>query len=166
MFDFTLEEVGTIVSWFMTYTYMSPTPPYEIVMELGDTGIDHEIEELTLNHSKKTIHRFYKFILENIEFDIVQMKVFNQSKLIIKNPCGYNYDRRSHRDEPDDFVDPNPSFTWEAYCPDGITIKDIVEGVYMVKGSKFDTWYELFDALDGSTTSDTVTFITKFDHGS
>lgn len=35
-------------------------------------------------------------------------------------------------------------FVWEVNNPNGITLSNLVEGVYRMKGSKYDLWYELF----------------------
>jgi hypothetical protein len=101
--------------------------------------------------------------------DIVRM--FNvlfpgQTNIIVQNISRYNGDHRSHQDEPDDWEDPNPGFTWSKKCPQGVTLMDLLEGVYLTKGSKFDFWYELFGGLTTKIVNDTVYVTTKFDHGS
>ncbi len=38
-------------------------------------------------------------------------------------------------------------FVWTVETPDGITLRHLTEGVYRMKGSKYDWWYELFDGI-------------------
>lgn len=49
----------------------------------------------------------------------------------------------------------------------GITIRDVVEATYRMKGSKYDYWYELFSCFENFTINgDTMTFEVNFDYGS
>jgi hypothetical protein len=43
---------------------------------------------------------------------------------------------------------PVEEFVWKKECKYGITLKDITEGVYRLKGSKYDLWYELFGSVE------------------
>ena len=68
--------------------------------------------------------------------------------------CG-NYDFTT-----DDF---NVNLTHET----GITIRDVIDCCYRLKGSKYDHWYELFHALKcHEYTGETATLEIQFDYGS
>lgn len=51
---------------------------------------------------------------------------------------------------------------------DVITLKDISEAVYRMKGSKYDCGYEMFDNIKSviNKESDTISFVTVFAYGS
>ena len=176
MYDLSIEEIGIILQGYMGCTSISDVPPYELYIEMEFEAFESCIEDL-INDVKKAggsytnpaftpvLHHLYNHMIEDDEFDILDMKVFNQSKLFISNPRGYNRDPRSHKYDPDDFIDPHSSFIWDIEHYNGITIRDIVTGVFMVKGSKFDTWYEMFEGLSGNVDSSRVTIIAKFKHG-
>jgi len=62
---------------------------------------------------------------------------------------------------------PVADFQWSVGCPGGVTLKHLTEGVYRMKGSKYDTWYELFCGLDISTDEDgDIVAKCNFDYGS
>ena len=62
---------------------------------------------------------------------------------------------------------PLSEFKWDCTNPSGINIKDIAEGVYRMKGSKYDWWYEMFsDNSKYIIKNDTVHFEIDFDYGS
>jgi len=42
-------------------------------------------------------------------------------------------------------------FIWEKENKNGITLRDVVEGCYRLKGSKYDYWYEMFDGMLNET---------------
>lgn len=48
-----------------------------------------------------------------------------------------------------------------------ITVRDIIECVYRMKGSKYDYWYELFSEIRNLQAQDNkITFEVTFDYGS
>ena len=58
-------------------------------------------------------------------------------------------------------------FIWKIENKNGINLKDIVEGCYRLKGSKYDFWYELFCGLKEENIKDsTITYKIDFDYGS
>src|SRR5205085_6735453 len=50
---------------------------------------------------------------------------------------------------------PIDEFQWEISYAGGITLRNLVEGVYRMKGSKYDYWYELFGGLIVEENDDT-----------
>jgi hypothetical protein len=63
---------------------------------------------------------------------------------------------------------PLEDFTWTVNNPKGITLKELVECVYRLKGSKYDVWYETFLGFTKHKTDEDGALIleTKFDYGS
>ena len=118
------------------------------------------------------------------------------TNLEIHNNQGMNDDDRSHRGDelPENFVVPimpdqdededeqaernKARFVrdldertylrnWEKSSPVGISWGDVMEGVMLVKGSKFDKWYELFsNAYVSFPEHGTIHIDLSFDHGS
>lgn len=61
---------------------------------------------------------------------------------------------------------PSSDFSWRISCPNGITVSDVTEAVYRMKGSKYDYWYELFHSVTVSTTKNCVDLECDFGYGS
>lgn len=63
---------------------------------------------------------------------------------------------------------PIQEFEYTIENPNGITLKDMTEGVYRMKGSKYDWWYELFSNLtvDFPIADDHIFVDVEFDYGS
>ena len=59
-------------------------------------------------------------------------------------------------------------FHWTIKTPEGITLKHLTEGVYRMKGSKYDYWYELFNSVKLVHRVDDgwLTLEVKFDYDS
>lgn len=62
---------------------------------------------------------------------------------------------------------PLSMFSWKTENPKGITLRDLTEAIYRMKGSKYDWWYELFgDITLLEETEDGYKIIASFDYGS
>lgn len=58
-------------------------------------------------------------------------------------------------------------FSYTIENENGITVKDITEIVYRLKGSKYDWWYELFDSIQFISSGNiSINFMALFDYGS
>ncbi len=60
-------------------------------------------------------------------------------------------------------------FKWTCHNPSGITLKDLTEAVYRMKGSKYDYWYELYGSITvelNNPDKQTATVEVDFDYGS
>lgn len=58
-------------------------------------------------------------------------------------------------------------FTWTAKKSDGITLKEMAECIYRIKGSKYDYWYELYGGiLLKKTDGKHLTYYADFGYGS
>lgn len=58
-------------------------------------------------------------------------------------------------------------FTWTAENSDGITLKEIAECIYRIKGSKYDYWYERFAGISlKKKEGKHWTYFADFDYGS
>ncbi len=105
------------------------------------------------------------------------------TELILINTAGYNEDKRSHMLNNDEYtfkyISLIDEFYWNKYKGyfkitnlNGITIYDLIYGIFMIKSSKYDKWYELFsDIVDTHVTSlpnyrFQLTIYVDFDHGS
>lgn len=62
---------------------------------------------------------------------------------------------------------PIEDFIWTMETPGGITLKHLTEGVYRMKGSKYDYCYELFSGIHYQSEKDKHHVVrAKFDYGS
>jgi hypothetical protein len=64
---------------------------------------------------------------------------------------------------------PESDFVWTVRCDEkGLTLRELVGGVYRLKGSKYDYWYEMFDGLTltRGTESGEYNCDVDFDYGS
>ncbi|AZL89285.1 hypothetical protein QKC54_gp0546 [Megavirus baoshan] len=62
---------------------------------------------------------------------------------------------------------PVKDFKYTIINKNGITIRDILEIVYRLKGSKYDFWYELFSGISIKKQTDNyIKFKVNFDYGS
>ena len=65
---------------------------------------------------------------------------------------------------------PASEFTWSADCPKGVTLRHLTEGVYRMKGSKYDLWYELYSGFGSdpvvSDCGEAISVEVGFDYGS
>jgi len=62
---------------------------------------------------------------------------------------------------------PVEDFEYTIVNKDGITLRNVTEAVYRVKGSKYDWWNELYCGINiMSKTLDTIVIEVKFDYGS
>ena len=58
-------------------------------------------------------------------------------------------------------------FRWETTNPTGITLKDLTETVYRLKGSKYDYWFESYGDMEIVERSDDhMTILVDFGYGS
>ena len=62
---------------------------------------------------------------------------------------------------------PQSMFVWDIENKDGITLKNLAEAIYRMKGSKYDWWYELFSGVMLlQETDDRYEMMVSFDYGS
>ena len=64
-----------------------------------------------------------------------------------------------------DYPIPVADFTWTVENEEGITMRQVTEAIYRLKGSKYDFWYELFSGLK-MTSKDPLRILVDFDYGS
>lgn len=58
-------------------------------------------------------------------------------------------------------------FTWTETNPTGITLRNLTEAVYRLKGSKYDFWYELYSGISVvDTVGDHIYLKADFGYGS
>lgn len=62
---------------------------------------------------------------------------------------------------------PLEEFTYTVENPTGITLRQVTEVVYRLKGSKYDWWYELYSGItEQSRVNGHLTITTDFGYGS
>lgn len=111
---------------------------------------------------------------ENSDFILNQIKDWNWdtvvfpkfTKITVFSSNTGNKDTRGGSCGDEGFI--VDDFKWSIDTPNGITLKHITEGVYRMKGSKYDLWYELFDGIsvDKSSTNDHLVLTISFDYES
>ena len=108
-------------------------------------------------------------IAEKIKSDVIREKwdyvVFPQKHLKIYSVQTGNTDNRGGGCGDCGFTEED--FIWETTNEEGITLKNIIEGVYRLKGSKYDYWYELFESLSlKKETDEMIEIEASFGYGS
>lgn len=105
------------------------------IKKLKNSLMDYEVEDLekaNLILKNIEINGWNAVVLPKHNLKMISKSTGNQD---IRGGCGgcYNF-------KQSDFV-------WEITNPSGITFGNLVEGVYRMKGSKYDLWYELFSEI-------------------
>lgn len=143
------EMLNELISFNIKNMSLNPvTLKFEIHNEI-DKDFDRGEEEEWL----KTISNWESNILDNVKV----------KQVICINGSGINDDERSKAVEAQDedlrcrmIVENNK-----------ITVKNIIEMIYRIKGSKYDTWYELFSNMLSHIDAHGTLFLEiEFDHGS
>lgn len=118
------------------------------------------------------------FKKENIPFDEELIKTLNWNTVIF-NPATTHLQVYSMKNGNKDnrgggcgYIEElqREEFGYEIKNPGGITLKELTEAVYRMKGSKYDYWYEMYSGIeiDGYDEEDPeyITIEAKFDYGS
>jgi hypothetical protein len=85
--------------------------------------------------------------------------------LVVYSNLTGNTDDRSGSCSAGNFV--VDDFKWSVSAPHGITLRNLSEAVYRLKGSKYDCWYELFTGfVVRGTDNGCLTLQVEFDYGS
>lgn len=100
---------------------------------------------------------------KNLEILTWESILFSQQNLIVTSNRTGNTDTRGggcgHLNLP------VSDFRWEINRPNGLSLRDVVEGMYRMKGSKYDWWYELMGSPSIRETDDTLYVHVDFDYG-
>lgn len=110
----------------------------------------------------RTAGKFVQDYLDKTMNDLCFDKKFTSLKML--SFCGENEDRRSKSGNHGFKKLP---WVWNKTRETGLTIRDITEACYMLKGSKFDFWYELYQSIQLlEFTGEHAAIEIHFDHGS
>jgi hypothetical protein len=106
----------------------------------------------------------YLRLYEKFDWDTI---VYPQSNLRVFSQQTGNTDSRSGSYCAYRAALPVEEFVWDAHAPNGISLKLLVEGIYRMKGSKYDFWYELFhDIIVRERSADRLVIETMWGYGS
>ncbi len=100
--------------------------------------IDHYIDE----SGNETLYMSFLRQIENEGWDTI---VLPKTTLTIFSPTLGNKDDKGGGCGGYDFKESD--FVWNITNESGITFRNIVEGVYRLKGSKYDYWYEMYTGI-------------------
>lgn len=123
--------------------------------------------ECKLKRQKLKKKDTYEFIIDYGPYTKkhLDFKLFNRNAVLhIKNKAGYNMDHRGS----DHFAYKLPFETHIRLI--NPTLKDLIDGLYLIKSHKCDKWYELYSGAKflhkTFTYNDKCVFEVDFDHGS
>jgi hypothetical protein len=153
-----IDYLSSIIEQTIKQVYMHPVT-FELVW------LDEiEIDESYMEDMGRKLSKIEKNFLKNITWST-----------LITNKNMTKATGRSNRNGNDDprgggcggFRIPVEEFKYTIKNENGITIKDITEITYRLKGSKYDCWYELFSNLKITKQSNTfMSFLIQFGYGS
>jgi hypothetical protein len=128
---------------------------------------DSEVSENSFMPSNisKNIYKLddYRKILNKLTWNSI---VFPQKHLLLTVPDG-QYGNSDLGNGPGGLGFKAEDFTWEITTEDGISVRELVEGTYRLKGSKYTLWYELLtDVKIIEYTPDKLHLEIHFDYGS
>ena len=160
--------------------FMIHNKKYKIVKKylesaLKDYFIQQTLKIFCINKIVKNniIYNSNKYLNNDLINDIDQFKNRNIKnlkfcsnsfkKIILINPCGFNYDKRG-----ENTFDIELDFYKRVELIAPITILDFIDGIYRIKSHKLDYWYELYSGirLEYNKEKNILTLIFDFDHGS
>ncbi|AVL93896.1 hypothetical protein mvi_536 [Megavirus vitis] len=159
--------ISYIVDQCITCVYLHPVKLNIIFKEINEDHFDYEKfvdycnEENEENEDKiKELFEIVKKInLSTLVLDTNLKKITGYSKLTGNDDnrgggCG-------------SFNIPVEDFKYTIINENGITMRDVFEVVYRLKGSKYDFWYELFSGIDIKKQTDNyIKFKVDFGYGS
>lgn len=118
---------------------------HPVKLNLAWSEVDIESDHLDFEFSDKLSDddlNNVKNICEDLSWDTVLLP---KKHLVMYSCSTGNSDVRGGGcgDEEFDVED----FVWEITNENGITLKDLTEAAYRLKGSKYDYWYELYEGI-------------------
>lgn len=174
--------ISDIVEETIRYVYLHPVRCIHVFQELDtdciksdvsvralDRALDEALDETLdkLPDRKQLRQELAEEIKPKIQkLDIVwDAKVWNGvTKLHVSSDGTGNTDNRGggcgHLNLPVE------DFQWDCENPNGITLRNLSEAVYRMKGSKYDYWYELFGGIQVDIKGDLATVKAGFGYGS
>lgn len=118
-----------------------------------------EDEDVDLEEGYKKVGFIYNLTWDTLVFDpsITKLEIYTEDNGNTDNRgggCG-------------NLNIPVEEFRYTINNDKGITLRDVTEAVYRMKGSKYDYWYELYTGIQVvNKTSDSVLIKVEFDYGS
>nr|WBF70696.1 hypothetical protein [Megavirus caiporensis] len=161
------QYISYIVDQCITFVYLHPVKLDLIFEEINEDRFDYdkfvdycnEEGEENKGKIKELFETVKKINLSTLVLDVNLKKITGYSKLTGNNDnrgggCG-------------DYHIPVQDFKYTIINENGITIRDIFEIVYRLKGSKYDFWYELFSGIRIKKQTDNyIKFKVYFNYGS
>ncbi|ANB50680.1 hypothetical protein [Powai lake megavirus] len=160
------QYISYIVDQCITSVYLHPVKLNLIFEEINEDCFDYEKfvdycneDEENKDKFKELFETVKKINLSTLILDANLKKITGYSKLTGNNDnrgggCG-------------DYHIPVEDFKYTITNENGITVRDILEIVYRLKGSKYDFWYELFSGINIKKQTDNyIKFKVNFDYGS
>uniref|UniRef100_A0A6G6ABI4 Uncharacterized protein n=1 Tax=Borely moumouvirus TaxID=2712067 RepID=A0A6G6ABI4_9VIRU len=156
-----INYINYIVNECINKVYLHPVQLNIIFKEITEDDFDFNIFRDHCEHkNEREEFEIIKCIkLSTLLFDNNLKKLTGYSKLngnddIRGGGCG-NYNI------------PVSDFKYTIINEKGITIRDLLEIIYRLKGSKYDFWYELFSSINIKNQTDSyIKFKIDFDYGS
>ncbi|AVL94884.1 hypothetical protein ma498 [Moumouvirus australiensis] len=159
-----INYINYIVYECISKVYLHPVQLNLIYNEITEDNFDYNAFCDNCEHEdEKNIKEEFDIIkcvkLSTLLSDINLKKLTGYSKLNGNDDCRGggcgNYDI------------PVSDFKYTIINDNGITIRDLLEIVYRLKGSKYDFWYELFGSINIKKQTDNyIKFKVDFDYGS
>ena len=145
-------DVSVLLGETLNSTVLHPS---KLIILFRDIEIDHE------NFREEISKDFDNFLnsltWETIVFQGITKILFRSDQIGNKDNrgggcggCGFTVD----------------DFRYEMTTNGQVTVRDLTEGVYRMKGSKYDYWYELYDGCIFTIDGDNLTVDVVFGYGS
>lgn len=136
--------------------------PVSLTLVWTSSSISDEIDTIL---DEDGVNDEEKSLLENIRKNGLDTIVLHKPHMIMKSMQTGNTDRRSGG--CGDMIFTKDDFVWKQHNPTGITLRQLIESVYRMKGSKYDWWYEHFSSIHlVEDTENSYTLCAEFDYGS
>ncbi len=133
MIDFSenIESLTDVVEFFIEFMYVHPVTLELVFQELTEEFDSSGFDEPLCKFIEGKEIGWDTRILPGHHLVVFCESSFNNSR---KGGCGV-------------LCIPKSDFHWEKVCKRGITVKDLTEAVYRMKGSKYDTWHEHLEEI-------------------
>ncbi|AGF85240.1 hypothetical protein QJ854_gp542 [Moumouvirus goulette] len=159
-----IDHINYIAKQCISLVYLHPVKLDIIFKEITEDVFDYEIFDDYCEYEDEDDTKKEFEIIKNIKLSTL----LSDAKL--KKITGYSKSTGNSDDRGGgcgNYNIPVEEFTYTIVNKNGITIRDVLEIIYRLKGSKYDFWYELLTLVEvKKQTNNYIKFKVDFDYGS
>ncbi len=138
--------------------------PVKLTLDWRCSDFESELDEIQDEYDDEYEDQM-KTLLEEIRKEGLNTVVLPKQTLFMTTPRTGNSDVRGGG--CGDLGFKQEDFRWVIQNPSGVTLRQLTEAVYRMKGSKYDWWYELYGGLSLKEETETsYSLSVTFDYGS